>query len=131
MLTRCRLEEIAKGKNYIFQRRSDEYNYGDDQRGDKSPRIDGKPDPNQYGHERRNTSDIKDQIHVLNATDFNYEGYGAGNSGEKYVNSIPRPANGGSYNDTNYNRTMNRTKRNEPLLNKDDGDKVLIPSYIP
>lgn len=74
---------------------------------------------------------MKDQIHVLNATDFEYDGYDAGNGGEKYVNSIPRPANGGSYNDTNYNVTMNRTKRNEPLLNKDDGDQVLISTTIP
>lgn len=69
---------------------------------------------------------MKDQIHVLNATDFEYGGYGAGNAGEKYVNSVPRPANGGIYIDTSNNSTMNRTKRNEPLLDRDNGDQVLI-----
>lgn len=101
------------------QRRSDEYGYDYD----RTPRIDGnnKQDANQYGHERRNTSDLRDQIHVLNATDYDYTGYGAGNVGEKYVNTIPRPANGGVYsNDT----SNNRTRRSEPLLSKDDSDQV-------
>lgn len=72
---------------------------------------------------------MKDQIHVLNSTDFEYDGYGVGDGGEKYVKTIPRPANGGSYDNANYNLTVNRTKRNEPLLNKDDGDQV--PTYYP
>lgn len=106
------------------QRRSDEFGY-DDQYGDKTPRIDGntKLENNQYSHERRNSSDIKNQMQVLNATDYDYAGYGAGNVGERVVNTVPRPANGGGYsNDT----SLNRTRRNEPLLNKDDADQVRV-----
>lgn len=73
---------------------------------------------------------MKDQIHVLNATDFDYAGYGAGNAGEKFVNTVPRPANGGSYVDTSYNNTLNRTKRNEPLFDRDTGDQVGISYYL-
>ncbi|KAJ2948433.1 hypothetical protein O0L34_g7677 [Tuta absoluta] len=105
------------------QRRSENYGY-DEQYGDASPRIDGntKTDLNQYSHERRNTSDMKEQIHVLNATDYDYGGYGAGNQGEKFVNSAPKPAGGGSYNEST---SVNRTRRNEPLLNKGDNDQCL------
>ncbi|XP_049877046.1 uncharacterized protein LOC126374440 [Pectinophora gossypiella] len=107
------------------QRRSDDFGY-DDQYGDRTPRIDGneKTDLNQYAHERRNTSDTRDKIHVLNATDYDYGGYGAGNRGEKFVNTVPRPAGGGSYNETT-NTSFNRTKRSEPLLSKEDSDQCL------
>ncbi|KAI5643006.1 hypothetical protein NE865_05047 [Phthorimaea operculella] len=91
---------------------------------DGSARIDGnsKNDLNQYSHERRNSSDMKEQIHVLNATDYDYGGYGAGNQGEKFVNSAPKPAGGGSYNEST---SVNRTRRNEPLLDKGDNDQCL------
>nr|AVZ44709.1 odorant binding protein 16 [Grapholita molesta] len=104
------------------QRRSEEYGY-DEQYTDRTPRIDNnsKPETNQYGHERRNTS-MREQIHVLNATDFDYGGYGAGNGGEKLVNTVPRPAINGEYNNMT---AANRTRRSEPLLNKIDSDQCL------
>ncbi|XP_063626796.1 uncharacterized protein LOC134798320 [Cydia splendana] len=104
------------------QRRSEEYGY-DEQYADRTPRIDNnsKPETNQYGHERRNTS-MKEQIHVLNATDFDYGGYGAGNGGERLVNTVPRPAIGA---DSGNMTSLNRTRRSEPLLNKPDSDQCL------
>lgn len=93
--------------NSSRQQRSAQYN-SDDNQYPVQPRIDGndQQELNQYNHERRNTSDIKDQMHVLNATDYDYEGYsngGAASGGEKLVNSVARPAIG------------NRTKRSDPL----------------
>ncbi|CAG9795795.1 unnamed protein product [Diatraea saccharalis] len=77
---------------------------------------------NQYADEKRNSSDMKEQMYILNATE-NYKGsYNDYNNGEKYVSSIPRPAAGGVYNKTHDN--ANRTRRNEPLLNKQDTDQV-------
>lgn len=81
-----------------------------------SPRIDGtSQETNLYGHERRNTNDTNEKIHVLNATVYDYGGYGEGNKGEKLVHEVPRNA-------------TNRTKRSEPLINKPDTDQVCILS---
>lgn len=85
------------------------------------PRIDGgnQQELNQYSHERRNTSDMKDQIHVLNATDYDYESYsngGAASGGEKLVNSVARPAASAA--------NTNRTRRSDPLVAKPDSDQV-------
>lgn len=83
-----------------------------------SPRIDGtSQETNLYGHERRNTNDTNEKIHVLNATDYDYGGYGEGNRGEKLVNEVPRNA-------------TNRTKRSEPLINKPDTDQVCTYLFI-
>ncbi|XP_037962331.2 uncharacterized protein LOC105392919 [Plutella xylostella] len=86
------------------------YQY-DSQYGDATPRIDGnaQQDVNMYSHERRNTSDVKEQMQVLNATDYDYDGYSAG---EKLANTVPRPAG-------------NRTRRSEPLFGKPDSDLCL------
>lgn len=86
------------------------YQY-DSQYGDATPRIDGnaQQDVNMYSHERRNTSDVKEQMQVLNATDYDYDGY---STGEKLANTVPRPAG-------------NRTRRSEPLFGKPDSDLVI------
>ncbi|XP_013187454.1 uncharacterized protein LOC106132555 [Amyelois transitella] len=102
------------------QRRSEDY-----------PRIDNTRQTNQYGHEKRNASDMREQnISVLNATDYDYGGYGTGNGGEKLITSAPRPAGGVSSNGTtenngDYSTSSNRTKRSEPLINKPDNDQCL------
>ncbi|KAJ8717948.1 hypothetical protein PYW07_005878 [Mythimna separata] len=98
------------------QRRSDDY--------DGSPRIDNNmKEGNRYSHERRN-NDSGDQMMVLNATDYDYEGYGTGNMGEKLLTSVPRPASPNLHNNINNNNTS-RTRRSEPLLNKPDSDQCL------
>lgn len=111
------------------QRRSDEYG-NEDPYMDRTPRIDGnnRQHTNQYNHERRNTSQTRDQIHVLNATDYDYGGYGAGNAGERYVNSVPRPALGSNYNNETSARSVetgiNRTRRSDPLVDKSNSAQV-------
>ncbi|XP_028174929.1 uncharacterized protein LOC114363418 isoform X1 [Ostrinia furnacalis] len=103
--------DVAKDAANQRQRRSEDY-----------PRIDnGSYGQNLYAHERRNISDLRDQMYVLNATDYDYGGYGAGSEGEKFLTTVPRPA-GRDYN-SSYNE--NRTKRSEPLLNKPDTDQCL------
>ncbi|GBP07892.1 hypothetical protein EVAR_78056_1 [Eumeta japonica] len=54
-------------------------------------RIDGEDprDDRMYGHVRRSTNDTRDKIQVLNATDYDYEGYGTGRSGESFVMRPP------------------------------------------
>lgn len=91
--------------------------YSDENQYPTHPRIDGnsQPEPNQYAQARRNTSDTKDQMHVLNATDYDYEGYsngGAASGGEKLVNSVARPG------------ITKRTRRSDPLVAKPDSDQV-------
>lgn len=104
-------ESITKER----QRRSDD-TY------DASPRIDSNSKGGQrYSHERRNTSDSGDQMSVINATDYDYEGYGTGSMGEKLLTSLPRPA--APNNNINNNNTS-RTRRSEPLLNRPDLDQV-------
>ncbi|KAJ8717297.1 hypothetical protein PYW08_005696 [Mythimna loreyi] len=96
------------------QRRSDDY--------DGSPRIDNNmKDGNRYSHEKRNTNDSGDQMVTLNATDYDYEGYGTGNMGEKLLTSVPRPASPHFHNNNN---NTSRTRRSEPLL-KPDSDQCL------
>ncbi|XP_022128532.2 odorant-binding protein 59a-like [Pieris rapae] len=69
-------------------------------------RIDGnKENHNQYYHERRNNSQ-ENRIHVLNGTDYDYLGFGAGDVGEKYIKTLPRPA-------LNYNNNSNDIYRNK------------------
>lgn len=98
------------------QRRSDDVY-------DDSPRIDDNmKQGNQYSHERRNTDDSQDQLQVINATDFDYDGYGSGNMGEKLLKSVPRPA---VRNNSSMNNTT-RKRRSEPLLNKPESDQVLM-----
>lgn len=92
---------------------------------DDAPRIDDntKPESNPYSHERRNVTDMKDQTMVLNATNSDYDGYGSGNMGEMFVNSVPKMAAGGNYPDVNMDGS-NRTRRSEPLLNKPENEQV-------
>nr|APG32544.1 odorant binding preotein [Conogethes punctiferalis] len=95
-------------------------------RSEDYPRIDNNNSAqNVYGHERRNTSDLRDQLYVLNGTDYDDGGYGAGNAGEKFVSSAPRPASGRGYYGNSSDVYGNRTKRSEPLLNKPDSDQCL------
>lgn len=91
---------------------------------DDLPRFDESVGSNQYSHERRNVTDGHDQMSVFNATDYDYEGYGSGNRGEKLMKTMPRPAEGGSYPDVDANESVNRTRRSEPLVNKADSDQV-------
>ncbi|XP_053614362.1 uncharacterized protein LOC128677493 [Plodia interpunctella] len=108
--------EEARGGNR--HRRSEDY-----------PRIDNTKQTNQYSHERRNASDMREQnILVLNATDYDYGGYGSGNGGEKLVTSAPRLAGAVISNasaDINGDYSSNRTRRSEPLINKPDADQCL------
>ncbi|XP_045501581.1 uncharacterized protein LOC123698845 [Colias croceus] len=89
------------------------------------PRIDSnmKQESNIYDHERRNTTE-RNQIHVLNGTDYDYLGYGAGDKGEKLIKTIPRPALGKNYNSSNDIRSY-RNKRSESFLGTDDSDQCL------
>ncbi|KOB76620.1 Odorant binding protein, partial [Operophtera brumata] len=94
---------------------------------DGSPRIDdeNKQGSNQYSHERRNMTDVRDQMFIINATDYDYEGYGSGNGGEKLMNSMPKTAESGSYPNVDGNvNNLNRTRRSETLFNKADNDQV-------
>lgn len=76
---------------------------------DVSAKIDDETKQiNQYNQEKRH-SGSREQIHVLNATDHDYEGYGSGNMGERLGN---RSTN------------TNKTKRSDPLLYKADTDQV-------
>ncbi|KAM3963370.1 uncharacterized protein ACR2FA_002741 [Aphomia sociella] len=106
------------------QRRSEDY-----------PRLDGQRQVNDYGHEIRNATDLRDQnILIRNSTD-EYGGNGTGSGGERYVTTTQRAAgksysnestDGSSINGTTMDgTTTNRTKRNEPLLNKADVDQCL------
>ncbi|XP_075981008.1 uncharacterized protein LOC142979756 [Anticarsia gemmatalis] len=91
---------------------------------DGSPKIDDSTKQgSRYSHERRNTSDSRDQLLVVNATDYDYDGYGSGNMGEKLLTSAPKSATTGNSNGTVTN--MSRTKRSEPLFNKPDTDQCL------
>lgn len=108
-------------ENNHRSRRSDDY----EQYSDRTPRIDNaKQDLNQYGHERRNTTGLNYQMHVLNATDYDYAGYGSGNGGEKLVKAVPRPVNGGDYGNMTGSENVSRTRRSEPLFNTPDPDQV-------
>nr|QIJ45740.1 odorant binding protein [Glyphodes pyloalis] len=97
------------------QRRSEDY-----------PRIDSNDNAGQnlYAHERRNTTDLRDQLYVLNGTDYDYGGYG-GSNGEKFVTTVPYLASGSGYDKNSSENDGNRTKRSEPLLNKPDSDQCL------
>ncbi|CAF4808314.1 unnamed protein product [Pieris macdunnoughi] len=98
----CSLE-VPKSR----QRRSNNYT-----------RIDGnKENHNQYFHERRNNSQ-ENRIHVLNATDYDYMGFGAGDVGEKYIKTIPRPV-------LNYNNNSNYVYRNKRDFLAKDTDQCL------
>ncbi|XP_021190542.3 uncharacterized protein LOC110376403 [Helicoverpa armigera] len=97
------------------QRRSDD-SY------DGSPRIDDNmKQGSRYSHERRNTNDSGDQLQVINATNDDYDGYGSGDTGEKLLTSMPRPA---SANNKANMRNHSRTRRSEPLL-KPETDQCL------
>ncbi|XP_045777124.1 uncharacterized protein LOC123875379 [Maniola jurtina] len=106
-------------ENARQRRTSDTFN-------DPSPRIDAnsKQEMNQYNHERRNTNSSK--MHVLNGSNNDYSDYGAGDGGEKFVNTIPRPALGSTntYPASTYANSA-RIKRNEPLISKDDNEQCL------
>nr|QRF70939.1 odorant binding protein [Semiothisa cinerearia] len=93
---------------------------------DNAPRIDdgSQTEASQYSHERRNFTDMKDQIYVINSTDTDYDGYGSGNMGEKFVNSMPKAAAGRNYPEVDVNG-INRTRRSEPLFSKPDTDQCL------
>ncbi|XP_046970343.1 uncharacterized protein LOC124537514 [Vanessa cardui] len=104
------------------QRRFDTDSYNN-----QIPRIDANTneDVNPYVHTRRNSNTFS-QMHVFNGSDNNYTGYGAGNVGEKFVNSIPRPAIRKYKNNGNHSNAQNdRVKRNEMLINKNDNDQCL------
>ncbi|XP_050352482.1 uncharacterized protein LOC126774875 isoform X2 [Nymphalis io] len=98
----------------------DSYNY-------QIPRIDAntKEDVNPYVHPRRNTDSLV-QMHVLNGSDYDYTGYGTGDEGEKFSNSVPRPVMHNNYesNDNHSNAENHRVKRDEMLINKHDKDQV-------
>lgn len=97
---------------------------------DESTRIDAgnKQGSNQYSHERRNVTDVRDQMFVINSTDYDYEGYGSGNVGEKLMNPMPRTTADGSYPNVDGNvNNLNRTRRSEPLLSKADNVQVITP----
>ncbi|KAL0820566.1 hypothetical protein ABMA28_006414 [Loxostege sticticalis] len=91
------------------QRRSEDYPSVDNN--------DNNTGQNVYSYERRvlNLSDVRDQMYILNSTDYDYVGYGAGSAGEKYLLTVPRPASGRSYYG-NSSDNANRTRRSEPLL---------------
>lgn len=92
---------------------------------DDSPRIDDNMKlGNRYSHERRNTSDGRDQIQVVNASDYDYDGYGSGNMGEKLLTSVPKSATTGNSNGNISSANSARTKRSDPLFNKEDSDQV-------
>nr|ALS03867.1 odorant-binding protein 19 [Ectropis obliqua] len=65
---------------------------------------------------------MKDQISVINSTDYDYDGYGSGSMGEKFVNSMPKAADGRYY---PYANGTNRTRRSEPLFSKPDNEQCL------
>lgn len=97
-------------------KRSTDYNYRYKKRGGGG--IDNtEKTSNLYDHERRNTSDLGDEISVLNGTDYDYEGYGSGDAGEKLLESVPRQAGSGT--------NATRVKRGDPLVAKPDGDQVV------
>ncbi|XP_038211304.1 uncharacterized protein LOC119831833 [Zerene cesonia] len=113
------IERFRNSKNLNRSRRS--YNNIE-----SYPRIDSntKQETNIYDHERRNATE-RNQIYVLNGTDYDYLGYGAGDAGEKLIKTIPRPALGnGSYNNSHRIR-FNRNKRSEYFLGTDDSDQCL------
>ncbi|CAB3234924.1 unnamed protein product [Arctia plantaginis] len=91
---------------------------------DVSPKIDDNTKQfNHYNQEKRN-SDRRDQIHVLHATDYNNEGYGSGNVGERLLTSVPKSAISGSGNGHRSAANTDKTKRSDPLLNTADTDQV-------
>lgn len=83
---------------------------------------DRQSSPNLYDHKRRNvTIDTDEKLYVLNATDYDHNGYNYGNVNlnatgnvgeEKLVNDAPRWAS-------------NRSRRHEPLIKKPDADQVI------
>ncbi|XP_026763447.1 uncharacterized protein LOC113521959 [Galleria mellonella] len=116
-LKSCYAPKVEQNTNNQRQRRSEDY-----------PRLDSPRNINQYGHEIRNTSDLREQnISVLNATDYDYGGYGTGSGGEKLVTSAPRAAGRNISNETTSSNsiTNNRTRRSDSLLNKADVDQCL------
>ncbi|XP_041984699.1 uncharacterized protein LOC121737173 [Aricia agestis] len=76
---------------------------------DSSPRIDGGAERNQYNHERRNNT-FSDKINILNGS---YPEDGRAYD-DNFINHIPRPVHGHSYNASNY-----RAKRSESLFSKE------------
>ncbi|XP_059060829.1 odorant-binding protein 59a-like [Achroia grisella] len=124
-------EEVATALKYCFTPR-EEHNTNNQRqrRSENYSRLDSPRQINQYGHEIRNTSDLREQnISVLNATDYDYGGYGTGSGGEKLVTSAPRIASKNLSNETingnTGNTISNRTKRSDTLLNKADSDQCL------
>ncbi|XP_034835706.2 uncharacterized protein [Maniola hyperantus] len=112
-LRNCHVD-VKADKNARQRRTSDTVN-------DPSPRIDAnsKQEMNQYNHERRNTNT---KMYVLNGSNSEYSDYGAGDSGEKFVNTIPRPALGNSNTNPATYTNSARIKRHEPLISKDNNE---------
>nr|QLI62013.1 odorant-binding protein 10 [Streltzoviella insularis] len=88
---------------------------------EQSPKIDSgvKEDMNQYGHEKRNATDMRipKQIHVLNTTEYNYGCNDTERGGKRQTSSVTRPEF------VNESANNTRVKRTEPLL--DDSDQCL------
>nr|AII00994.1 odorant binding protein [Dendrolimus kikuchii] len=84
------------------------------------PRIDDslKTETNQYGHEKRDINNTRDQIYVINSNDYGYEGYNTPDTATKQFTAVTPSV-------LSVNASMNRTRRNDPLLNKGDSDQCL------
>ncbi|CAG9563944.1 unnamed protein product [Danaus chrysippus] len=88
-------------------------------------RIDAnsKQENNQYNHERRNTSSENDKK-IFNDSGIDFSRYPYGGIEEDLINSVNRQT---IDDDGKYNlKRHKRSKRNEPLLSKDDIDKQLL-----
>nr|UDM59897.1 putative odorant binding protein 10 [Corcyra cephalonica] len=104
------------------QRRSEDY-----------PRLDSQRQINDYGHEIRNATDLREQNTLIRNTTDDYVGNKTG--AEKNGTTTPQRTAGKSYSyettdSTSIDNiteatTINRTKRSEPLFNKDDSDQCL------
>lgn len=87
-------------------------------------RIDAnsKQEINQYNHERRNTSTENDKNINVNDSGINFSRYPYGGIEEDLINSGNRQT---IDDDRKSNlKQQRRSKRNEPLVSKDDVDKV-------
>lgn len=93
------------------QRRSNDDHYVD------KPLIDDnlKTEPNQYGHEKRNTDNTSSHVNVSNTTENDYKRYGIEDTRTQIFTSVLS-------NDTSMN--LNRKRRDNRLLNKVDPDQV-------
>nr|ARO70207.1 Odorant Binding Protein 48 [Dendrolimus punctatus] len=77
-----------------------------------------KSETNQYGHEKRGINNTRDQNYVINSTDYGYDGYNTEDAGTKQFTAVTQSVPSG-------NASINRTRRNDPLLNKGDSDQCL------